>query len=285
LTTILGVSASKRAWGNCEIAAKLALMAARDAGAETRFVRLADLKIEQCRGCFTCVSEAARCALSDDLDRFIGEVDAADSLVLASPVYFGLPPAAVIALLDRLLIRTPRSGSGPAQTCPRPAVTVTIMGNRKWRGLAEPVLNLTSSLLGFQIADSLTVVAEGPGEILGDEKAVQSLTHAGDLVAALREGSLKESNRCPTCRSDFFRIDSTGIECPVCGERGELDPYIRQGIFVSSGGERRWGRSWLGAHVASWIRPSVERYKIKRRDILRNVSHLKRRYSAIEGGE
>jgi len=307
LTKVLGVSASRRIWGNCEIATKLALLAARDAGAGTAFLRLADLRIEQCRGCFECVSDKERCALGDDLDRLIEAADGADALVLASPVYFGLPPACVIALLDRLLVRTPGKGQGASSVCAKPAATVTVMGNRKWRGIAEPVLNLTSSLLGFQLLESLSVVAEGPGEILSDEKAIQSVISAGRRVASITEASITGSavgsgrqrvgpadvgpaasasqGRCPTCRSDFFRIGEGGIECPICGERGELEPYLREGTFVASGGERRWGRSWLGAHVASWIKPSVERYRSKRRDILRNVSELKRRYSAIEGGE
>ena len=310
MTTVLGVSASRRVWGNCEIAAKLALLAARDAGATTSFLRLADLRIEQCRGCFTCVSDEARCVLADDLDRLIEAADQADALVFASPVYFGLPPSCVVALLDRLLVRTPWTGQGKGQAaaaCPKPAATVTIMGNRKWGGIAEPVLNLTSSLLGFEVLESLSVVAEGPGEILSDAKAVQSVSAAGGRIASIRElprpgsavgtagqgvgpvdvgqATSAAQARCPTCRSDFFRIGEEGIECPICGERGELEPYLREGVFVEAGGERRWGRSWLGDHVASWIRPSVERYRARRRDILRNVSELKRRYSAIEGGE
>jgi multimeric flavodoxin WrbA len=216
----------------------------------------------------------------------------AGALILASPVYFGLPPAALIALLDRLLVTTAVEDAG---TRARPAVTITIMGNAKWRGLAEPVVNLTASLLGFEIAESLQVVAEGPGEALMDDAAVAQLKAAGRRVAAILAGSPPASAPaslaspdaskpylCPTCRSDFFRLEGDSIACPVCGERGELGAYLEARGLVSEGGERRWGTPWLKSHVATWVKPSVTRYRAKRKEALRNLAALKRLYAEGE---
>jgi multimeric flavodoxin WrbA len=287
--TILGISASSRVWGNCEASTKLALTEARQLGARCDFVRLTDLRIDACRGCFSCLSDAKACAIGDDLTDLLERVREAGALILASPVYFGLPPAALVALLDRLLVTTAGEDVG---TRARPAVTITIMGNAKWRGLAEPVVNLTASLLGFEIAESLQVVAEGPGEALMDGAAVAQLKAAGRRVAAMLAGSPAASapaspdaskpNLCPTCRSDFFRIEGESIACPVCGERGELGAYLEARGLVGGGGERRWGTPWLRSHVASWIKPSVTRYRAKRKEALRNLAELKRLYAESE---
>jgi hypothetical protein len=279
---------------------KAALVAARGAGAAIRFVRLPDLAIGQCRGCFKCLGPEAKCAIEDDLAGLLQAADVAGGLILASPVYFGLPPACLVSLLDRLLVRTPREGSALADKC---AVTVTVMGNRKWRGLAGPVANMTAGLLGFDLAASWELVAEGPGEVLSLPGAEDRLALAGRMVAGevAPAGSAdavaldpddgrpapggRLAGRCPTCRSDFFRIGQGALECPVCGTRGDLAVYLKEGGFEKVDCEPRWGRPWLKGHVASWIEPSIQRYKARRKDILRGVADLKRRYSEVEEGE
>ncbi|MFH1218853.1 MAG: NAD(P)H-dependent oxidoreductase [Candidatus Eisenbacteria bacterium] len=282
---LLGMSASTRAWGNCEAAIRLALVSAADQGAETEFIRLPDLEIAPCRGCFKCLSDAKTCALTDDLWDLLERISSADALVVASPVYFGLPPAILVGLLDRLLAVAARDQSGDRR---RYAVTVTVMGNRAWRGLAEPIVNITASLLGFELAESLSVVAEGPGEVLADSETVESLKYwGGRLVGGgphAARGPSGATLQCPTCRSDFFRIESRStLVCPVCGEAGDLSAYLRDGTFLSTGSERRWGLVWLRQHVEDWIKPSVRRYALSRRQVSRNLAEL-RRLSALKLG-
>jgi multimeric flavodoxin WrbA len=220
MVKLLGVSASTRVWGNCEAAAKSILVAGRDAGAEIDFIRLTDFNLEPCRGCFRCLARGKHCPTEDDLYRLLGEFQQADAVILAAPVYFLSPPAALVGLMDRLL--TMGSLKGRRKTG-RPAVTVTIMGNHKWRGVAEPLVNMTVSLLGFDIAESMSLVSEGPGEILSREGVVgrfgeigRSLALGEPLRAEAREGI------CPVCRADFFRIEAGRVICPVCGAAGGL---------------------------------------------------------------
>jgi hypothetical protein len=222
------------------------------------------------------------------------KIDSVGGLVLAAPVYFGLPPAALVGLLDRLLVRTPRSGE---ERDPRPAVTVTVMGNSKWRGLAEPVVNVAMSLLGFDVVQSLSLVAEGPGEVLADAGAVAALEAAGEVLAGapvaagvrtVAGGAVAASPgsrlACPVCRSDFVRLEADAVECPVCGQRGDAATYFKERRFAGLPSEPRWGRRWLGGHVASWIKPSIARYRTRRKEALRRIAEIKRRYSALESG-
>jgi multimeric flavodoxin WrbA/uncharacterized Zn finger protein (UPF0148 family) len=277
---ILGVSASRRVWGNCEASVKQMLAAARGEGARVAFTRLTDLDIQACKGCFQCIREGGRCPTGDDLYRFLDEVESADDMVLASPVYFLSPPAVLVGLLDRLLTVAAYMDRSRA---PRRAVTMTLMGNRRWRGVAEPLVNLTASLLGFEIVESMSLVAEGPGEILGQRDAVDRLVDVGRRLAGDMPVAAHRTERvCPVCGSDFFRIEPPLIICPVCGLRGDLATYAAAEVFRASAEAPRWGRGWLAAHIDSWVRPSLERYLAGRRDTLNRLRSLKVRYGKGE---
>lgn len=284
MVKLLGVSASTRVWGNCEAAAKSVLVAAREAGAKIDFIRLTDFNIEPCRGCFRCLARGKRCPSDDDLYRLLAEFQQADAIILGAPVYFLSPPAALVGLMDRLLtmgsLRERREAG-------RPAVTVTIMGNHKWRGVAEPLINMTVSLLGFDIAESMSLVSEGPGEILSLDGVVERF---GEIGRALALGEpLQTQGRegtCPVCRADFFRIETGRVICPVCGAAGELGAFAEQGSSAISGDEARWGILWLDKHIEDWVAPSVERYRGKLKSVFKNLRYLKDRYSAAkERGE
>jgi multimeric flavodoxin WrbA len=268
---ILGISASRRVWGNCETSVKQVLATAMEVGARAQFVRLTDMDIRACKGCFRCLGEEGRCAIDDGLYRFLDEVNAVDDIVLASPVYFMSAPAALIGLLDRLLTVCEYGADGETD---RRAVTLTLMGNREWRGVAMPFVNITASLLGFEIMESVSLVAEGPGEVITRPGVADRLA---DIGRALARGEPQEKPQaggvCPVCRSDFFRVEPQMIICPVCGLEGDLATYTSKGTFEPTGGPPRWGQQWLRAHIDSWIRPSIERYGRDRRCIVRFSWH------------
>ena len=278
---LLGISASNRKWGNCETAVKSALLAAMKRGAKTAFIRLTDIPLEPCRGCFKCLAAGGACPTDDGLYDLLCHIRSADSLVLAAPVYFMAPPAKVFSLLDRLLTM---SGFKPREGGPGRAATVTIMGNRRWLGVAEPYINLIASLLGFEVEESLPVVAEGPGEVLSDSATIERLEVIGAAFAEDKalDPAGERANVCPVCRSDFFVVESQELECPVCGLRGDLAAYAKDGGFRRTGGELRWGTGWLRAHAEAWMKPSVERFKADRRDILSKLIEFRSRYKSEE---
>lgn len=278
---LLGVSASRRIWGNCETAVKSVLLSARRSGAQTAFIRLTDIPIEPCRGCFRCLAEGGTCPGEDGLYDLLCHIRSVDTLVLAAPVYFMAPPAKLIALLDRLLVA---AGLKKTMSQDRQAVTITIMGNRRWRGIAEPFVNMVVSLLGFRIVDSLSLVAEGPGEIIMEPAIASRLEEIGRALA--RSGDIEtpegRADVCPVCRSDFFTIEPPSIVCPVCGLRGDLETYTRENRFVETGGELRWGTDWLHGHIDAWVRPSVARYRANRKRILKNLHRFREQYAVEE---
>jgi hypothetical protein len=67
-------------------------------------LRLRDLLVSQCRGCFGCWTETpGRCRIRDDGERLVREMVAADVAVLASPVVMGFTTALLRRALERLL--------------------------------------------------------------------------------------------------------------------------------------------------------------------------------------
>jgi hypothetical protein len=140
-------------------------------------------------------------------------------------------------------------------------------------------VNLTASLLGFSAVKSLSLVAEGPGEVISRPEVAQSLRDLGKALATgERVGKPDPGRACPVCRSDFFSLEPPLIVCPVCGLEGDLETYTREGRFEATAAPARWGQDWLSGHIDSWIRPSLERYAGARRDVLKNLKVLKQKY-------
>lgn len=77
----------------------------QEAGAEVTQHYLAQLSINYCTGCYGCWTRTpGRCAAwRDDMDLLLPQVQAADFLVLAFPLYVYTMPARVKAFLERLL--------------------------------------------------------------------------------------------------------------------------------------------------------------------------------------
>jgi len=97
---ILGIVGSARKEGNTEILVKEALEAARQAGAETELVLVADKDIAPCDGCGACV-ENGICKIKDDMQEIYQKLEQADGVIFGTPVYFANVSAQTKAIMDR----------------------------------------------------------------------------------------------------------------------------------------------------------------------------------------
>ena len=95
----------RRNWNTAEILTA-ALDAAKEQGAETKFIQLSDLNFSGCKSCFACKRidgvSFGKCAVHDDLKPMLEELLAADVVLLGSPIYFGDITADMRALFERL---------------------------------------------------------------------------------------------------------------------------------------------------------------------------------------
>jgi len=102
ITAIVG---SYRKDGVIDQAVDEMLAAAREAGAETTKIYLADTRIEFCTNCRLCAQQegAARglCPIADQMGDVLDQVEASDAIILASPTNF----ATVTALMKRFIER------------------------------------------------------------------------------------------------------------------------------------------------------------------------------------
>ncbi len=104
---ILIISSTPRKGGNSDRLCDAFAEGAKEAGNEVEKVRIADLDIGYCRGCYAC-QKLGRCAIKDDAAQVLDKMMAADVIVLASPVYYYSISAQLKALFDRTVAIYPK---------------------------------------------------------------------------------------------------------------------------------------------------------------------------------
>jgi len=98
ITAVLG---SPRLNGNSAFIANRFLETAERCGAKTQSFVLNRLSFRGCQACRACKKTSETCILKDDLTQVLDAVREADSIVFASPVYFGDITAQMKTFIDR----------------------------------------------------------------------------------------------------------------------------------------------------------------------------------------
>lgn len=98
---VLGIAGSPRRHGNSDRLLEEALAGARASGAEVRTLVAADAALKHCLGCNAC-SLTGECIQHDGGPAVYAAIDAADAIIVASPVYFASVPGVLKALIDRM---------------------------------------------------------------------------------------------------------------------------------------------------------------------------------------
>ncbi len=97
---ITGIVCSPRKGGNTEILVEQALNAAREKGAETEMILLAEKQISPCDACQGCLEEGV-CVIEDDMSDIYQKLENADGIIFGTPVYFNNVSAQAKAVIDR----------------------------------------------------------------------------------------------------------------------------------------------------------------------------------------
>lgn len=98
---ILILSSSPRKGGNSDTLCDEFLRGAAEAGHEVEKIFLRDKKINYCTGCSVCSRYGKPCPQADDAAEVIEKMVKADTLVMATPVYFYTLSAQMKTLIDR----------------------------------------------------------------------------------------------------------------------------------------------------------------------------------------
>jgi multimeric flavodoxin WrbA len=104
---ILGISGSPVKKGNVETLLKRAMDGLPVKDIERDIIHLSGLKIKDCIHCNFCLTKqtpGTYCSLKDDAQAVFEKAEAADIIILASPVYFMRTSARMAAMIDRFRV-------------------------------------------------------------------------------------------------------------------------------------------------------------------------------------
>jgi multimeric flavodoxin WrbA len=235
---ILALSGSPRKHGNTEtvldllIQRMLPLLQAQGLTPQYELVRLADSRIETCRGCRVCFNRGEeKCPLHDDLSAITKKMRAADLIILTSPVYVDNASGLIKNWIDRL-----------AYTCHRPefagipAFTLTTSAGSP-SGPAHRTLQGTLLTWGFRFFGKASFITGA--RMKADEIESRYETKMDKLARKFSHGVLRARSRQPNLLElTMFRIqqytwsreDPASLDYQYWHSRGWTD--IRTAYFL-----------------------------------------------------
>ena len=170
MSKILLLNGSPKAHG-CTAAALSEMMNVfAEEGVETELIQVGNQNIRGCVACGFC-SKNGRCVVNDLVNEVAPKFEAADGIVVGSPVYYAGPNATVQALMDRLFYstrfdKTMKVGASVA-VCRRGGASATF-----------DRLNKYFTIAGMPVASSQywnSVHGGAPGEAAQDEEGLQTM--------------------------------------------------------------------------------------------------------------
>ncbi len=178
---VVAVVGSYRRGGITDSAVLAILGAARERGAETRVLYLADEQLNFCTNCRRCTQEPGPvrgvCAQSDALHPILAQIDSSDVLILGSPVNYWNVTAVFRKFMERLICCTywPWGGAAPMPRNKHQPRKAVLVASASMPGFCIPLLTgaaralrITAKSLGAKPAASLWIGLTGkhPGEKL-----------------------------------------------------------------------------------------------------------------------
>ena len=98
---VLILNGSPHAEGNLSVAINELKKTFAEEGVEVERVDVGNKNIVGCKACFAC-SGLKRCVIDDLVNETLPKFEAADGLILASPVYYASPNGSLVSFCDRL---------------------------------------------------------------------------------------------------------------------------------------------------------------------------------------
>ena len=179
----IGIVGSPRKNGNTELLTAHALKAIAEEGLDTELIRLANLEIKPCNACMLCQKEE-RCSIEDDLLPIYLKMKEADSIILATPVYYGSATALMKALIERTGYIQRWNGNIFRGKIGGPLV----VARRSGKNFTFAQLTLWFQLLGFFIPGSSywnVAIGREKGEVTKDEEGLKTAWDFGKNMAFL----------------------------------------------------------------------------------------------------
>ena len=167
---VLLINGSPRANGNTALALREMEKVFHDQGIGTELIHIGNQAIRGCAACGAC-GKKGKCVFDDTVNAVAPKFEAADGIVVGSPVYYAGPNATVTAFLDRLFYstsfdKTMKVGAA-AVVCRRGGASATF-----------DRLNKYFTISGMPVASSRywnSVHGMAPGEAAQDEEGLRTM--------------------------------------------------------------------------------------------------------------
>lgn len=158
MSKILILTGSPRKGGNTDRLAAAFSQGARENN-DIEVISIADVKVSPCIGCNACfMREGNTCVQRDDMDLIYDRLKEADTLIIASPVYFYGVSAQMKAVIDRL--HTPMRNCFGIKK-----LGLIMVGAAELPELFDSILTQYRLVLNFfKLEDIGTVLVRGAGE-------------------------------------------------------------------------------------------------------------------------
>ncbi len=203
---VLIINGSPHANGNTAIALNEMVKIFEQEGVETKIVQVGNKAIRGCVGCYKC-KELGRCVFSDIVNETAADFEAADGLVIGTPVYYSSANGTLISFLDRLFFsvtfdKTMKVGAG------------VVTARRGGSSATFDELNKYLAHGGMVIAGSQywnMVYGLKPGEAAQDGEGLQTMrTLARNMIFLMKSIALGKENfglpeKEPRISTNFIR--------------------------------------------------------------------------------
>ena len=177
---ILALIGSPRKGGNTEMLADALLEKALEHGHQAKKIHLYDHRIGPCIDCRACKREPWTCPLPDDMPMIYAAIDAADVIVVATPVYWFGPSGPMKQLFDRLRpYFTSRTLSGKGAVLVAPAGDGPAQAD-----LLKEMVRRSFASLGVSFLGAVPATGYDLGDVLRDTVALDA---AASLGASLQD--------------------------------------------------------------------------------------------------
>jgi len=100
---LLVINGSLRQGGNTDVVTRFVMKGAEKTGMPCKEVKLRELSIKDCDGCYQCIKTGA-CLIADDMQSVYKSLEKANILVFATPNYFCGVTGIMKVFLDRLFV-------------------------------------------------------------------------------------------------------------------------------------------------------------------------------------
>ena len=178
------INGSPRTKGNTSIALAEIAKQLEKHGIESEIVWIGNKPLRGCIACNTCREKPGACVFNDDVCNSISaKMNDSDALIIGSPVYYGQPNGALMAIVQRMLYSNGAAFRG------KPAAAIAVC-RRGGATAAFQTLNMPFMMMNMPVVSSQywnIVYGREPGQAALDTEGMQTMrTLANNLAAMLK---------------------------------------------------------------------------------------------------